>query len=99
MIAVLTTLETAHDQSLEQVARHSGLSESTALRYLMSLAKHDFVERNARTGSFRLGLRLFRLGTLAVESRDVVNLARPVMAALLKNFGESVKLAARQQGS
>ncbi len=99
MIAVLNALESAHDQSLEQVARTAGLSESTALRYLMSLAKHDFVERNPRTGSFRLGLRLFRLGTLAVDRRDVVNLARPVMEGLLKAFSESVNLAARQQGS
>jgi IclR family acetate operon transcriptional repressor len=99
MIAVLNALESAHDQSLDQVARAAGLSESTALRYLMSLAKHDFVERNAITGSFRLGLRLFRLGTLAVDRRDVVTLARPAMDALLKTFGESVNLATRQQGN
>jgi IclR family acetate operon transcriptional repressor len=99
MIAVLDALERAHDQSLEQVARGAGLSESTALRYLMSLSKHDFVERNPRTGTFRLGLRLFRLGTLAVDRRDVVNLARPAMDQLLKAFGESVNLATRQQGN
>ena len=99
MIAVLNALENAHDQSLEQVARGAGLSESTALRYLMSLAKHDLVERNARTGTFRLGLRLFRLGTLAVDRRDVVGIARPTMEQLLKTFGESVNLATRQQGN
>lgn len=99
MISVLNALETAHDQSLEQVARNAGLSESTALRYLMSLAKHDFVERNQLTGTFRLGLRLFRLGTLAVDRRDVVNIARPAMEFMLKTFGESVNLATRQQGT
>ena len=99
MIAVLDALEQAHDQSLEQVARNSGLSESTALRYLMSLAKHDFVERNERTGSFRLGLRLFRLGTLAVDRRDIVGIARPAMETLLQTFGESINLATRQQGT
>ncbi len=99
MIAVLDALEQAHDQSLEQVARGAGLSESTALRYLMSLSKHDFVERNVRTGTFRLGLRLFRLGTLAVDRRDVVGIARPAMELMLKSFGESVNLATRQQGT
>lgn len=99
MVVVLDALEGAHDQSLDQVARAAGLSESTALRYLMSLAKHDFVERNATTGSFRLGLRLFRLGTLAVDRRDVVSLARPAMDTLLRTFGESVNLATRQQGN
>lgn len=99
MIAVLDALERADDQSLEQVARVTGLSEATALRYLMSLAKHDFVERNFRTGAFRLGLRLFRLGTLAIERRDIVGIAHPAMEELLETFGESVNLATRQSGS
>ena len=99
MMAVLSALEGEHNQPLEQVARASGLSESTALRYLMSLSKHDFVERNARTGTFRLGLRLFRLGTLAVDRRDVVNIARPAMESMLRTFGESVNLATRQAGT
>ena len=99
MMAVLGALETEHNQPLEQVARASGLSESTALRYLMSLTKHDFVERNARTGTFRLGLKLFRLGTLAVDRRDVVTIARPAMDHLLKTFGESINLATRQQNT
>ena len=99
MIAILNALERAHDQSLEQVARGAGLSESTALRYLLSLSKHDFVERNARTGTFRLGLRLFRLGTLAIDRRDIVGIARPAMESLLKSFGESVNLATRQAGN
>ena len=99
MISVLDALEHADDQSLEQVARVARLSEATTLRYLLSLAKHDFVERNLRTGAFRLGLRLFRLGTLAIERRDIVGIVRPVMEELLGTFGESVNLATRQTGS
>jgi IclR family acetate operon transcriptional repressor len=99
MIAVLDALEHTHDLSLEQVARAAGFSEATALRYLLSLAKHDFVERDARTGTFRLGLRLFRLGTLAIDRRDIVGIARPVMEQLLGSFGESVNLATRQAGN
>lgn len=99
MISVLDALEHADDQSLEQVARVARLSEATTLRYLLSLAKHDFVERNLRTGAFRLGLRLFRLGTLAIERRDIVGIVRPAMEELLGTFGESVNLATRQTGN
>jgi IclR family acetate operon transcriptional repressor len=99
MVAVLSALEAANDQPLERAARAAGLNESTALRYLMSLTKHGFVERNEVTGNFRLGLRLFRLGMLAVDRRDVVNIARPVMAELLEGFQESVNLATRQQNT
>jgi len=98
MASVLHAFEAAAEQSLEQVARATGLNESTALRYLLSLCKHGFVERSDDTGLFRLGLGLFRLGTLAMDSRDVFTLADPVMDRLQARFGESVNLAALQQG-
>ncbi len=97
MSATLLALETQPDQSLEQVARRTGLNESTALRYLLSLSKHGYVERDEETGSFRLGLELFRLGTQAMEHRNILSVAGPVMAALQDRFGESVNLAANQQ--
>lgn len=99
MMAVINALEREHNQPLEQVARVADLSEATALRYLMSLSKHDFVERDPRTGTFRLGLRLFRLGALAINGRDIVGIARPAMEDLLHRFEESVNLGARQASS
>jgi IclR family acetate operon transcriptional repressor len=98
MAMILRALEHAPEQTLEQIGRHSGLNESTALRYLLSLAKHELVERNQATGRFRLGLSLFRLGSRSIEYRDIVTLSLPVMERLLAQFGESVNLATRQQG-
>lgn len=95
---ILSALERAPEQSLDELARLSGLNESTALRYLLSLGKHEIVERNETTGRFRLGLSLFRLGMRSVAFRDVVTLSLPAMERLLARFGESVNLAARQQG-
>jgi IclR family acetate operon transcriptional repressor len=95
MMTVVGALERAHDQPLEAIAREAGLSESTALRYLLSLSKHDLIERNEVTGNFRLGLKLFRLGALAIDRRDIAHIAQPVMAQLLDRFGESVNLATR----
>ncbi len=97
MAAILHALELAPEQTLDQVARQSGLNESTALRYLLSLSKHELVERNEASGRFRLGLSLFRLGTRSIEYRDIVTLSLPVMERLLAQFGESVNLATRQQ--
>ncbi len=98
MALILSALERASEQSLDHVARASGLNESTALRYLLSLAKHGLVERDEGSGRFRLGLSLFRLGTRAIEYRDVIPFALPMMERLLAEFGESVNLATRQQG-
>jgi len=97
MALVLNALERAPEQTLDQVARAAGLNESTALRYLLSLSKHELVERNETSGRFRLGLSLFRLGTRSIEYRDIVTLSLPVMERLLAQFGESVNLATRQQ--
>jgi len=97
MAVILRALEQAPEQTLDQIARQSGLNESTALRYLLSLSKHELVERNETTGRFRLGLSLFRLGTRSIEYRDIVTLSLPVMERLLAQFGESVNLATRQQ--
>lgn len=97
MAAVLFALEAAPELSLEQVARATGLNESSALRYLLSLSQHGLVERHDRTGLFRLGLGLLRLGTHAVENRDVFTLAEPIMLDLQRRFGESINLAMRQR--
>jgi DNA-binding IclR family transcriptional regulator len=97
MALILTALARAPEQSLDQIARSSGLNESTALRYLLSLSKHELVERNETSGHFRLGLSLFRLGTRSISYRDIVTLSLPVMERLLAQFGESVNLATRQQ--
>lgn len=97
MATILHALELAPEQSLDQIARQSGLNGSTALRYLLSLSKHELVERNEASGRFRLGLSLFRLGSRSIEYRDIVTLSLPVMERLLARFGESVNLATRQQ--
>jgi IclR family acetate operon transcriptional repressor len=96
--AVLSALEKSAEQNLEQVARAAGLNESTALRYLLSLSKHEFVERDDATGRFRLGLGLFRLGMRSIGFRDAITAAQPVMEKLRARFGESVNLATRQRG-
>ena len=96
MAAVIHALATGPEQTLEQVARAAGLNESTALRYLLSLTRHGFVDRDDTTGRFRLGLGLFRLGTLAMDSRDIFSEADPVMTALQAQFGETINLAVHQ---
>lgn len=97
MAIVLSALEASGSNSLEQVAQTAGLSEATVLRYLSSLAKHGFVEREATTGEYRLGLSLFRLGSLAIRQRDVGAVAGPFMETIRDRFHETVNLAAKHR--
>lgn len=94
--AVLTALRGSRPRSLEETARAAGLSESTTLRYLSSLSKHDFVERDHATGKYRLGLSLYRLGREAVTQRAIDAVARPYLESLRDEHQETVNLAARQ---
>jgi DNA-binding IclR family transcriptional regulator len=97
MAAVLTSLEASNGGFLDEVARRANLSESTALRYLLSLSCHNLVERDAVTGRFTLGLSLFRLGNAAMSQRDMSAIAKPILERLRDEFEETVNLAARQR--
>ena len=92
---VLAALDGDHGSSLREVARATGLSEATALRYLTSLASGNMVERDPITGVYRLGLELYRLGQRALAQRDVHRIAMPYMRALRDEFQETVNLASR----
>ncbi len=83
---VLAALDGEHGSSLREVARSSGLSEATTLRYLTSLSSGNMVERDPVTGVYRLGLELYRLGQRALAQRDVHRIAIPYMRALREEF-------------
>ncbi|WP_163541966.1 IclR family transcriptional regulator [Occultella kanbiaonis] len=94
--SVLYALETESGRALDQVAADTGLSDSTALRYLSSLITQGLVERDPATGTYALGLTLFRLGASAVQQRNVGRIAAPYFQRLLEDLQESVNLAARR---
>lgn len=94
-MAVLEALEAHPGGSLAQIARATGLSDPTALRYLVGLQRHGLVERDAVTGRYSLGVRLFELGQRAIRQRDPRRVALPVLSELHDRFGETVDLAMR----
>jgi IclR family acetate operon transcriptional repressor len=94
-VRVLEALERQPRARLAQVARDAGLSDATALRYLSSLVAHDFVERDSDAGTYRLGMRLFRLGQRSLSERDPRAVALPYMERLHERFEETVNLAVR----
>jgi IclR family acetate operon transcriptional repressor len=77
---------------LAGVARDTGLSQATALRYLSSLEEQGLADRD-QEGRWRLGLRLFQLGQRALGSRDPRAAVLPVMHELLERFHETVNFA------
>ena len=74
-----------------QVARRLGIAKSTASRMLSALATGGMLER-ADGGRYRLSLRLFQYGQLAVERLPVRAVARPVLVDLHAGLRETVQL-------
>jgi len=79
--------------SLAALARASGLTEATALRYLTTLVRLELAERDTTTGQFRLGLGLLVLGERALGALNPRRIANPFMERLRERYGETVNLA------
>ncbi len=91
--AVLRALEGQSDGlSLGQLAQALGLARSTVQRIVAALQAEELLIAASPTGKVRLGPALRRLAA-SVET-DSAALAKPVLAALSSELGETVDLAA-----
>jgi len=89
---VLEVFATRPRVILADIARASGLSEATALRYVASLRRRGWVTQDD-SGAYSLGVPVFHLGQFAVNSLDIRKLALPHMSGLLDTYQETVNLA------
>jgi DNA-binding IclR family transcriptional regulator len=92
-LAILDTLSVeGPDLSLAEISDKLGLHKSTAHRLMMVLDRHKLIERNSVNGRYRLGLKLFELGTRAVSQLDLRERARPFLEKLVLEASETVHL-------
>jgi DNA-binding IclR family transcriptional regulator len=78
---------------ISSLAKRLSLAKSTTHRLAVTLAAEGFLEQNADTGRYRLGLSLFTLGALARRRMDVSNVSRPLLGVLRDKFQEASTLA------
>jgi len=81
------------DVSLAEIAERVALPKSSAHRLLATLVAHGFVERDPATRRYRLGIRLFELGSAAIHERGLHSSAHPVLEQLTQATGETCHLA------
>lgn len=93
-VAILAALSEHGELSLAELVASTGISRPTAHRLAVALEAHGLVSRDGN-GHFRLGLRLFTWGRRAVLAVGLVDVARPVLAALSESTGESAQLYVR----
>ncbi len=87
--------DTRNPLSLKVLSAETRLHPSTAFRILRALTAHGLVERTDE-GQYRLGAKLLRYGGRLREQLDWVEEARPAMARLRAQVGETVNLTVRE---
>ena len=92
-VVILSFLSQGAPATLAEVVEGTGLSRPTAYRLLSALEAHRLVGRV--DGRYALGLRLLGWGD-SVVGLDLIEAARPVLAALADETGESTQLYVRE---
>jgi DNA-binding IclR family transcriptional regulator len=93
-LRVLETLETAeHGLTLTEVARRQRQSQTVAFRLLRTLADHGYVQQDAVTKRYALGLRLWEIGARVAGRTGLVDAARPALKWLTSVTGQTSALA------
>ncbi len=98
----LDILEVLNDSStsltLAELSKRLGIHKSTLHRLLMILEERRFVEKSPQNGKYRLGLRLFELGSKAVAQLDMRENALPLLERLVFETGETAHLCILDEG-
>lgn len=94
---VLATFTPDHPtRTLQEISRESGLPLTTTHRIVTDLVAWGALERT-RSGRIQVGLRLWRVASLAPRGLGLREVALPYMEDLFVATGENVQLAVREQ--
>jgi DNA-binding IclR family transcriptional regulator len=88
----------APEWSLAEVSEKLRMPKPTVHHILATLVETGWVTQDPKTKRYRLGLRLWEKGWLAVNQLGLRELARPFVEALAEESGESVHLAILDSG-
>jgi DNA-binding IclR family transcriptional regulator len=92
VVAILDLLGASDNSlSLAEICQRMGLHKSTAHRALMALERTGMIER-APASRYRLGLKLYDMGSRAVEQIDLRSRVHPHLRKLALRVGEIVHL-------
>ena len=96
---ILETLgREAQGLSLAELASTVGFPKSSVFRYLVTLENRGYVERGREDSQYKLGTRVFELGSAVIAQYNVRDLAMPFMRELRLKHGETTNLGVLNQG-
>lgn len=96
--SVLELLLDESDLNATEIANTLELNVTTTHRILRQLETLNYVQRDARTKEYRLGLKCLELGGAVLNQMSLPDVARPHLHSLAKQTGETVHLMIPDQG-
>jgi IclR family transcriptional regulator, KDG regulon repressor len=81
------------DLNLREIVEATGLNRSTATRLVSNLERRGLLQQVPSTGRYRLGVRLFEMGSQVYSSLSLVEAAAKPLAALEQRSGTTIILA------
>ena len=81
---------------LADVAEATGLSRSTAHRFMGALVQIGLLEQDPTTGSYFMGLDMCEYGTIAANRYGMRDAARPSMIRLVERTADTVYMSIRR---
>ncbi|MGO9570867.1 MAG: IclR family transcriptional regulator [Desulfomonilaceae bacterium] len=92
-LAILDALAEARGElALHEIAKRLGLPKSTTHGLISTLKDFGYIEQSSFTAKYRLGLRLFEVGSVVALGWDVRTVAAPYIQKLLDEMRETVHL-------
>ncbi|MEH7379266.1 IclR family transcriptional regulator [Bacillus sp. JJ1533] len=86
-------------QSLQQIAKETELTSSTALKILDTLQLIGYVHKDEETKRFRLGKAIIKYANKALNSTEIKDLAQPYLEKLREQTTETVHMGILDQSN
>jgi DNA-binding IclR family transcriptional regulator len=84
--------------SLSELRVALGMNRTTLFRFLSTLRAHGFVERDAMSDRYQLGIHVLFLSSAFLNGMDVRKRAKPFLETLCEQTQELVQLTTRDRG-
>jgi len=90
--------ETTYELTATEIAERVRFNKTSVFRIITNLEEAGFLEKDPATLKYRLGLKIFFMGSLVKPFTDLKRVAKPWLKKLNTLCGETVHLAALQDG-
>ncbi len=98
-LSILEVLsDSSPEVSLTEICEQVRLHKSTVHRLLMVLGRHRLVAKSSQNGKYRLGLKLFELGSRAIAQFGLRECTRSYLERLVFETGETAHVCILDQG-